>query len=225
MAFQEILAEGLITGQQMTREEFLRRLEALSDLKHAELIEGRVFVPSPLDSEHARFGGYVIGWLSLYGRPTPGCKIGGNGTWIMLDSAPQPDVYLEILPEFGGQWRVEGEYGSGAPELVVEICETDTEVDFGPKLGLYERAGVLEYVTLELLAKKIVWRALEGGSYRELTTGPDGSYRSLAFPGLWLNPAAFWSSDTAAMKDMLQQGLASEEHVAFVQQLTANYRG
>jgi hypothetical protein len=63
MAFQEILEDGLITGQQMTREEFLRRLEALPDLKKAELIEGRVFVPSPLDSEHARLGRYVIGWL------------------------------------------------------------------------------------------------------------------------------------------------------------------
>ena len=93
MAAPRIPEDRLITGLRMTREEFLRRLEALSDLKHAELIEGRVFVPSPLDSEHARFGGDVIGWLSLYGRPTPGCKIGGNGTWIMLDSAPQPDVY------------------------------------------------------------------------------------------------------------------------------------
>jgi hypothetical protein len=72
----------------------------------------------------------------------------------MSGSVPQPDVYLRILPSHGGQSRNEGnegEYGTDAPELVAEVCDTSTEVDFGPKLALYERAGVPEYVTFELL--------------------------------------------------------------------------
>ena len=94
-----------------------------------------------------------------------------------------------------------------------------------PDLGLYRRAGGREYITVELFTKRIVWRVLEGGSYRELTTGSDGAYRSDTFPGLWLNPAAFGATDTAAMKDLIQQGLASEEHAAFVRQLHSNHGG
>lgn len=225
MASREILGEGLFTGEQMARQVFLRRLEALDDFKNAELIAGTVFMSFPLDPLLVRFGKCIAGWLWLYGWPTRGCEIGGNATWIMLDSAPQPDLYLGILPEFGGQWRVEGQYGCGAPELVIEICYTDTEVDFGAKLDLYERAGVREYITLEIFARKIIWRVLEGGSYRELATGSGGAYRSQTFPGLWLNPAAFWAFDTAAMKQLLQQGMASEEHAAFVQQLNSRHRG
>ena len=144
---------------------------------------------------------------------------------MILGSAPQPDVYLAILPEYGGQWRVEGKFGAGAPELVVEICLTSTEVDFGPKLALYQRAGVREYITVELFTKRIVWRVLEGGSYRELTSGPDGVHRSRTFPGLWLKAAAFWAFHTGAMKDLLQQGLASDEHAAFVDKLNSNHPG
>ena len=225
MAAPQIPEERLITGQQMTREEFLRRWDALPGLKKAELIEGTVHVPSPVSREHGMFDGLVSGWLSHYEWSTPGCEVGHNSTWMMLGSAPQPDVYLAILPEYGGQWRVEGKFGSGPPELAVEICLTSTEVDFGPKLALYQRAGVREYITVETFTKRIVWRVLDGGSYRELTTGSDGAYRSVAFPGLWLNPAAFWAFDTGAMGALLQQGLASDEHAAFVQQLNSNHRG
>ena len=140
-------------------------------------------------------------------------------------SAPQPDVYLVIRPEYGGQSRMEGIYRSGAPELAVEICLTSSQLDFGPKLSLYQRAGVREYITVELFAKRIVWRVLEGGNYRELAGEPDGVYRSQAFPGLWLNPDAFWAFDEAAVDALLERGLASEEHVTFVRQLNSNHRG
>ena len=225
MAAPQIPEEQLITGQQMTSEEFLRRWDALPGLKNAELIEGIVYVPSPVSREHGDFDGLAGGWLAHYEWATPGCRVGHNSTWMILGSAPQPDVYMAILPEYGGQWRVEGKFGAGAPELVVEICLTSTEVDFGPKLALYQRAGVREYITVETFTKRIVWRVPEGGSYRELSNGPDGVYRSRTFPGLWLNPAAFWAFDTGAMGALLQQGRASEEHAAFIRQLNSNHRG
>ncbi|MEO8127279.1 MAG: Uma2 family endonuclease [Bryobacteraceae bacterium] len=225
MAAPQIPEDRLITGLQMTREEFLRRWDALPGLKKAELIEGIVYVPSPVSTDHGIFDGLVGGWLSRYAWATQGCRLGHNSTWMILESAPQPDVYLTILPEYGGQWRIEGKFASGAPELAVEICLTSTEVDFGPKLALYQRAGVREYITVELFTKRIVWRVLEGGSYRELNSLPEGVFRSRTFPGLWLNPTAFWAYDTATMDALLQQGLTTEEHAAFVQRLKSNYRG
>ena len=43
---------GLITGERMDLEEFLRRWEELPYLKNAELIDGVVYVPSPVSREH-----------------------------------------------------------------------------------------------------------------------------------------------------------------------------
>src|SRR5712672_2291002 len=168
----------LVTGQRMTVIEFLRRWEELPDLKRAELIDGIVFVPPPVDLEQGSRSARIIWWLAQYAYATPGCKSGNNSTWLMLDSAPQPDSYLRILPASGGQSRDEGKYSAGAPELAVEICLTSTEVDFGPKLALYQRAGVREYITIQLFRKRIVWRILKDGVYHSQSAPADGILRS-----------------------------------------------
>jgi Uma2 family endonuclease len=102
---------------------------------------------------------------------------------VQLDSIPQPEVFVRIRPSYGGQSLDQGEYPAGAPELIVEICETSTEVDFGPKLTLYERACVREYVTIELLRKRIVWRFLDDGTYKPLPP-EDGVLRIADFSGI-----------------------------------------
>ena len=165
---------GLVTGERVTVEEFMRRWEELPDLKNAELIDGVVHVLSPAGLEHGSLSSRTISWLGYYAYATPGCDAGSHSTWLMSGSVPQPDVYLRILPSHGGQSRNEGEYGTDAPELVAEVCDTSTEVDFGPKLALYERAGVREYVTVELLGQRLIWRVLENGAYVALTLPPDG---------------------------------------------------
>lgn len=212
-------AEPFTTGQIMTREEFLCRWEQVPDLRHAELIEGYVYVPSPLGVYHAEFDGQMSGLLSRYAGATPGCREGTNATWLMLSSAPQPDAYLRILPEFGGQSSIEGKLITGAPELVVELSLTSTDIDFGPKLRLYERAQVREYITIEILARGIAWRVHEKGRYREIEPGDDGVLRCMTFPGLWLNVQAYWERDDEQLAATLEAGLATPEHAAFVQHL------
>ena len=216
-----IAAPGLVTGERMDVEEFLRRWEELPELKNAELIDGSVYVPSPVTLEHVCRDRRIIWWLTQYSDATPGCECGDNGTWLMLDSAPQPDAFLRILPSRGGQSRNEKGYGAGAPELAVEICVTSTEVDFGPKLRLYQRAGVREYITVETLRNRLVWRMLENGIYVNQEMPPDGILRSRIFPGLWLDVAAFWADDGAKMLAALNAGLASEDHQRFVERLAA----
>jgi len=157
-------------------------------------------------------------WLTHYEFATPGCEAGNNGTWLMLESAPQPDAFLRILPAHGGQSRDEGKYPCGAPELVVEICITSTEIDFGRKLALYQRAGVREYLTIvELPRPRLIRRYLDaGGSYPSLSPDADGVYRSRVFPGLWLDPQMLWKGDGEGMRRTLDEGLASPEHQAFL---------
>src|SRR5579871_6402480 len=46
------------------------------------------------------------------------CQAACNVTCHMLDSIPQPDVFLRIDPSYGWQSRDQGEYPAGAPELI-----------------------------------------------------------------------------------------------------------
>jgi Uma2 family endonuclease len=210
---------GLITGERMDLEEFLRRWEELPDLKNAELIDEVVYVPSPVSREHGSLDVRIHWWLTHYADATPGCEGGSNSTWLMLGSAAQPDAYLRILPSHGGQSGDEELSCTGGPELAVEICVTSTEVDFGPKLQLYQRAGVREYISLELFGKRIIWRMLENRVYIAQQIPPDGILRSQVFPGLWLDVAAFWNNNGAKMLAALNAGLSSEDHQHFVERL------
>ena len=212
---------GLVTGERLTVDEFLRRWEEIPELKNAELIDGVVYVPSPVSLDHGSLDPRIIWWLTHYAYATPGCKAGSNSTWLMLGSAPQPDVYLRILPSHGGQSRNERQFGAGAPELAVEISLTSTEVDFGPKLALYQRAGVREYITVEQFGRRMIWRLLENRAYVAQSLPPDGIVRSQVFPGLWLDEAAFWADDGAKMLAVLNAGLASEDHQRFIERLAA----
>ena len=211
--------EPLITGQKMTREEFLRRWELLPELKNAELIEGIVYVASPVSRQHGALDTRLMSWLDHYAIATPGCEAGNNSTWCMADSLPQPDCDLRILPDHGGQSREAGEFCGGAPELALEVCLSSTQYDFGPKLALYQRAGVREYITVELLRQRVIWRSLEDGSYVAMEPSPEGVLRSKVFPGLWLDVDALWNNDGARLMAVLQQGLATAEHSAFVEEL------
>src|SRR5438309_1135144 len=99
----------LLEGDSLTSDEFLRRWEEIPDLKRAELIDGIVYMPSPVSRGHQELECFLAGWLNFYALSTPGCRPAMEGTWLMGDrQAPQPDVTLRILPEYGGQSGVEG---------------------------------------------------------------------------------------------------------------------
>src|SRR5438094_538679 len=128
-------------GQRLTVKEFLRRWEAMPELHYAELIEGVVYMSSPVRTEHGTNDFDVGGWLCVYSAYTPGCDGGKEGTWFMLTSAPQPDCYLWIPAEYGGQSTIRGNYHWGAPELAAEVCLSSADYDLGVKKLLYQRAG------------------------------------------------------------------------------------
>src|SRR5260370_587546 len=84
----------LKTGDCLTRAEFERRYDAMPDLKKAELIEGVVYVPSPVRfRKHARPHSHLVGWLVQYEAATPGVEAGDNASLRMdPDNMPQPDA-------------------------------------------------------------------------------------------------------------------------------------
>ncbi len=176
-------------------------------------------MPSPISRDHGSHEGLVIGWAGYYAARTPGCDTASNATWLMLEDAPQPDADLRILPEYGGQSRLEGMYGAGAPELVAEICLSSASYDLGPKMELYRAAGVKEYLAVLLGESQVIWYRMVDREYVPLEPGADGILRSMVFPGLWLVPDALLSLNRARVFDVLDMALRSPEHEAFVREL------
>jgi Uma2 family endonuclease len=212
----------LVPGDFLSREEFLRRWEATPHVKRAELIRGVVYMPSPLSLEHGDIDSHVGGWLSVYAAFTTGCRASNNATWLMgEDDAPQPDTSLRILPEYGGQSRMEGRYAAGAPEFLAEVCISSTAYDLHQKLEVYQEAGVREYLAVLVREREVRWHRLADGRFEVVPVPADGVYRSAVFPGLWLDAAALVRGDLARVLAVLNEGINAPEHRQFVEQLAA----
>jgi Uma2 family endonuclease len=212
-------AGPLENGDHLSAAEFLRRYETMPELKKAELINGIVYMGSPVRlDKHGEPDNLVQTWLGTYAIATPGVKSAANST-VRLgpDDVPQPDGLLRILPELGGQSRVDAKgYLQGAPELVVEIAASSASLDAREKFASYRRAGVREYLLWRTEDEAIDWWVLEEDEYRLLQAGSDGILRSRVFPGLWLDPIALLAGDGAKVMATLQEALRTQEHRAFL---------
>ncbi|MBW4614759.1 MAG: Uma2 family endonuclease [Desmonostoc vinosum HA7617-LM4] len=212
----------LESGDRLTRCEFERRYTAMPHLKKAELIEGIVYVASPLRfNSHGKPHGNLIVWLGTYKVSTPGVELGDNATVRLdLDNEPQPDVVLLIDENLGGQARIsEDDYIAGAPELVAEVAASSAAIDLYDKKKAYRRNGVQEYIVWQSLENQLAWFSLQNGEYVSLQPSANGVIKSRIFPGLWLNVQALLQGEMAEVLAVLQQGLHSEEHTNFVQHL------
>jgi Uma2 family endonuclease len=212
---------ALENGDRLTRCEFERRYAARPDLKNAQLIEGIVYLPSPVSVAHAEPHAMIQTVLLVYAASTPGIRGADNATVRLdLDNEPQPDVSLCIEPAAGGRSRVSGDdYLEGAPELVVEVAASSASIDLHDKLRAYRRNGVQEYVVWRVLDRQIDWFVLSDGEYRPLTADSAGTIESHVFPGLRLAVDALLQGDTARVLMELQSGLRTPRHATFVENL------
>lgn len=211
----------LENGDRLTRLEFERRYQAMPNLKKAELIEGVVYMSSPLRFEpHAEPHSSIIGWLWVYRTATPGVRLGDNATVRLdLDNEPQPDALLRI--ESGGSSSIsEDGYVEGAPEFIAEIAASTASYDLHDKLRVYRRNGVKEYLVWQIYETKIDWFWLVEGEYIPLKPDAAGVIKSQVFPGLWLAVPAMLEGNLGEVLAVLQQGLASAEQADFVRQLS-----
>jgi Uma2 family endonuclease len=212
--------EGLVEGQRLDQPTFHALYEVMPAGTRAELIDGVVYMPSPVGDAHGRENVPVIVWLDYYTEKTPGVEVLVGATTILgWKSEPQPDALLRILSDRGGRSHIERGFVSGPPELVVELARATRYVDLGPKLDDYERAGVLEYVVRAIDPDEMHWFSQDRGALVQRECGADGLYRSAVFPGLWLDPIALLSGDRRRIREVVDLGCATSEHAAFVARL------
>ncbi len=82
----------LVDGQRLDQPTFHALYEAMPPGTRAELIDGVVYMPSPVGSEHGIAQVPVIVWLDYYAEQTPGLQVMDNASTILgWKSEPQPD--------------------------------------------------------------------------------------------------------------------------------------
>ncbi|WP_424099633.1 Uma2 family endonuclease [Moorena producens] len=211
----------LENGDQLTQVEFEQRYAQMPDVKKAELIEGVVYMASPLRmTQHANPHARIMTWLGTYWSATPGVEVGDNAT-VRLDAEnePQPDALLRLTVD--GQSRIsEDGYVEGAPELIVEIAASTASIDLNNKLKAYRRNQVQEYLVWRIYDGEFDWFRLREGKYIKLEPNDKGIICSDYFPGLWLAQDALLTGDLGQVLAILQEGLKSPEHEKLVNNFT-----
>ncbi len=217
----------LHNGDRLDAAEFHRRYAAMPTTCRAELIEGVVYMSSPVRVDrHAEPHGLLELLLATYAARTKGVRLADNGTVRLgMENEPQPDIALWIDERCGGQAKLVGGYLEGAPELCAEIAFSSASYDTGPKLQAYRRNGVREYVIWRVDDRALDWFVLREGNYERLEPGADGLLRSQIFPGLQLDARLVLAMDAGAALDVVQAGLGGPEHQAFTARLAAAKAG
>ena len=204
----------LESGDRLSRSEFERRY-ATADVTKAELIEGVVYVASPLRfSPHAEPHSRLATWLGTYAAVTPYVSSGIEPTVRLdFDNEPQPDAILRLDESVCGKTQLTDDgYLEGPPELVAEIAASSASIDLGDKKQAYRRNGVQEYIVWQVYENKLDWYFLTDGVYESLPPDDTGIIRSRIFPGLWLAVNALLAQDMAEVLQVVQNGLKSVEY-------------
>lgn len=113
----------LESGDHLSGAEYDRIYAALPGVR-AELIEGVVYVSSPVSLIHGNSHSNLSVWAGMYRIFTPGVASATDSTVELdPDNRPQPDIQLFIEPSHGGRTSLtdDGQYVLDAPELMIEI--------------------------------------------------------------------------------------------------------
>lgn len=158
----------------MDSTEFFWRYSQRPDIKHAELIEGVVYVGSPVNPErHGKPHFSLTCLLGVFAESTQGAH-GILESTIRLPSdhpsgvrnQPQPDIMLYWDEEHGGSAQFDEEgWLVSPPDLAAEVSNSSKSYDLFAKKDLYARIGVREYICWQVEDGRIDWWQLVDGEY------------------------------------------------------------
>ena len=199
---------SLHSGDRLTRAEFHRRYLASPETTRAELVEGVVYVSSPVGPRHSQAHGWMVGWLVAYQARHPELQIHVDMTVVLGDANEvQPDACLLREDPGGPRLNAEGYY-QGTPQLVVEVAVSSVSYDLHDKLRAYQRNGVREYVVWRVEDRAIDWFRLRDGTYQRVEPDASGVIESDTFPGLRLHVARMLAGDMAGVLAELERPTA-----------------
>ena len=130
----------------LTAEDFMEWLEPG---RSADLIDGEIFMHSPVSIRHARLLNFLDRLLGAYVDRHRLGELFREEVAVRLSSR---NVFQPDLAFYGAarQSLVRANHVEGAPDLAVEVLSPRTaDRDIGPKFAEYEQHGVIEYWILD----------------------------------------------------------------------------
>lgn len=170
---------GTVPRWRFTVDDFERMGETgvLHDDDRVELLEGELYPMAPIGPTHA---GIVNQLTRLLVRILGDRAVVAIQNPLLLApwSEPQPDVV--VARPRGDLYR--RAHPTGADTLlVIEVAHSSLAIDRGIKVGLYARAGIVEYWLVDVDHQEIVvHRAPAGGAYTDQRTLHAGDRLTIA---------------------------------------------
>jgi Uma2 family endonuclease len=189
MEFVEIAPMAVLP--EMTYEEFL---EWLDEDTHAEWVNGKVVLMSPVSLEHQQIGGFLLALIRYFVDVSQSGVVAYEPFQMKTGSdlpSRSPDILFVANENLS---RLKPTYLDGPADLVVEIISpSDRGRDRGEKFYEYETGGVREYWLIDPQRKQAEFYELDAnGVYRLAYSGGDGVYHSAVLEGLWLKVDWLW---------------------------------
>ena len=202
-------------GDHLTQQEFHSRYRKMPGVS-AELIDGKVVMASPVFDNHATYHGLMMSWAGCYSLKVPWLKAVDNASFILTEADEvQPDVALLSLTEKALSSVNESGCRVGIAEMVIEVAYSSASYDLFEKYELYQQAGAVEYIVVDIQSERVHWFRRQGNRLEEQSS-EDGVYRSSQFPGLWLSVASIFPVDGERLLATLNAGMASPEFEAYL---------
>ena len=118
---------------------------------------------------------------------------------------------LSAMVNYGGmkQCEVRDEMFQGPPNFVLDVFESEQDVDFLRRRERFERNGVREYlVAFDRAPVTILWHQRKGSGYGLLEADEDGVIRSSALPNFWVPRNAVQDRDWWAVTGCIERGVS-----------------
>ena len=137
-----------------------------------------------------------------------------------LAASYQPKFLSEVLNNYGALEIDKNDYEIAKTLLLKALSLSRSNKNLVQEARSLGNLGFLA-TKQEHFDEAIDWFILRDGNYDRLAPDSDGLLKSLIFPGLWLDEKALIAGDMARVLAVVQQGIASPEHTAFVAKLQA----
>lgn len=177
----------------MTWEEYL---DWMDEDKHAEWVNGKVIMHSPVSTRHDDLDGFLSSLLRFYVEENQLGRVGGD-PFLMKMSADLPgrlpDIFFVATANLS---RIKENFLDGPADLVIEIISPESRTrDRGEKFYEYEAGGVGEYWTLDNKRKQAEFyqRGVDG-FFHAVTPDASGTYHSAILPGFFFCVDWLWQT-------------------------------
>ena len=196
MTIPNLLAKPKEEVYQRIRMSYEEYLDWVDEDTRAEWSEGETIVHMPPKDRHQLIVEFVERLLALFvdlydlGR----VRIAPFEVKLWSDGpSREPDVFF--VPQ-NNISAISDERMAGPPDLIVEVISPGSvQLDRNKKFREYEKAGVLEYWTIDSRPEHLradFYRLDESGRYELFATEDDEVVHSATIEGFWLRPVWLW---------------------------------